>query len=725
MIDKDGTVLQRKVYPLTQASAAGDFLIPDNFKPSRLTVRCYTTWMLNFDTTFLFKKSIEIVSKDGKAAPELLLTVARQITLGFFAEGGDLVNGIESTVAFKATDNNGKPVFVEGNIRNDKGANVVKFTTQHDGMGKFNLTPQAGEIYSAIWKDDRGVQQTTTLPAAKNEGVVIGVSGAGDKKIFILKRSADVPPTLKNLYVEAHLAQELVYKAKVPLVNSFMNSGSIKVADLPAGILQITVFSEDWKPVAERIVIVNNDNYEFDVAVKPLEANLNIRAKNIIKIEAGDTTLSNMSISVTDADVVSKTEDDNIISRMLLTGDLRGYVHNPAYYFSNTSDSVASHLDLVMLTHGWRRFNWNDLANARRPQLKFPTDSYLAINAKVFGITPSNPLRSDEQITAIITAKDSSNQIVLIPKAGLDFFSLPEVVFFDTVKIHWQYNKDRRLESKTSIKFNNGLYEGANKIDASILPVDINVKRDTAALNRTRFLAEQVIKFGSSWAQQGNVLQSVTVKTRVKSRAEQLDEKYANGLFAGGDALSFDMTDQTGFMDVFSFLQGRVAGLRITTFPTPSVSWRNGTTALFLDEMRVEADQLQGLSPADIAYIKVFRPPFIGAFGGGDGGAIAIYTRRGSDVASQPGKGLSSSKLVGYSYSKEFYSPNYSTRSASSDVVADYRSTLYWKPFVFLDGSQRATTIQFYNNDITKKFRVILEGVNEAGKLVRVEKIIQ
>jgi hypothetical protein len=115
----------------------------------------------------------------------------------------------------------------------------------------------------------------------------------------------------------------------------------------------------------------------------------------------------------------------------------------------------------------------------------------------------------------------------------------------------------------------------------------------------------------------------------------------------------------------------------------------------------------------------------MGAASGGSGGAIAIYTRRGGEGPSSLTGGLASNKLAGYSPYKEFYSPDYSTRSASADVVADYRSTLYWNPYILTDQSKQKVKIEFFNNDISKAFRVILEGINTEGRLVRVEKTIQ
>ena len=98
-------------------------------------------------------------------------------------------------------------------------------------------------------------------------------------------------------------------------------------------------------------------------------------------------------------------------------------------------------------------------------------------------------------------------------------------------------------------------------------------------------------------------------------------------------------------------------------------------TALFLNEMRSDPGKISGVNINDIAYIKILRPPFMGSAGGGAGGAVAIYTKKGGDVKLEPGKGLNKTIVTGYSAPKEFYSPNYKDLSASSEVAADYRST--------------------------------------------------
>jgi hypothetical protein len=119
--------------------------------------------------------------------------------------------------------------------------------------------------------------------------------------------------------------------------------------------------------------------------------------------------------------------------------------------------------------------------------------------------------------------------------------------------------------------------------------------------------------------------------------------------------------------------------------------------------------------------IKVFDPPFMGASGGGPGGAIAVYTKKGGASTANV-KGLNEVLLAGYSTYKEFYMPNYDNTAATG---GDYRSTLYWNPYILMDAKTRRVTLPVFNNSNGKKIRVVIEGINEIGQLTREEKVFE
>jgi hypothetical protein len=132
------------------------------------------------------------------------------------------------------------------------------------------------------------------------------------------------------------------------------------------------------------------------------------------------------------------------------------------------------------------------------------------------------------------------------------------------------------------------------------------------------------------------------------------------------------------------------------------------------------------LNIRDIAMVKVFRPPFFGSFGGGGSGAIAIYTKKGGDSRADnnnSSKGMPSSILTGFTRFKEFYNPQYDNLNENPET--DIRSTLYWNPYVMTNKKSPRFRIQFFNNDISKKLQIVLEGVTADGRMARVVKILE
>jgi hypothetical protein len=142
--------------------------------------------------------------------------------------------------------------------------------------------------------------------------------------------------------------------------------------------------------------------------------------------------------------------------------------------------------------------------------------------------------------------------------------------------------------------------------------------------------------------------------------------------------------------------------------------------------MPSEVENLKDVRMSDVAYIKIFRPVFTFAKLGGAGGAVAIYTKRGYDFEfpSKASNNFRTDLVNGYSNPKTFYSPDYATFNPPAGY-RDLRPTLYWDPLVFVNPSKRVHKIEFYNNDISKAFRVIVEGIDDKGRLTRLEKVIE
>ena len=720
--DHNGNFLKETVAPLFQSSAKGSYEVPKDYKGSFIHVKAYTRWMLNDDSVFLYERNIPInVAIEGN----LKMTKSQLTRVEIFPEGGVLVNDLKSKVAFKATNSAGSPVFIKGFLVNNKNKVLDTLKVAHDGMGTFKLKPITGENYSINWTDESGQKGTTPIVQALASGVVMNVTMDNEKAYVTVERSFDVPDNFKKMKMLVHQNQHIIYKVDFKGEERIAQKAALPIDELPTGIVQISLFTNDWLPIAERIILVNNRLHEFNAQVSIQIANLNKRGKNVLDLYVKDTTTANMSMSITDASVVTP-EQQSIYSDFLLSNDIKGRVYNPAYYFSSDADSIAAHLDLVMLTNGWRKFDWEKIKNGVLPKQLYPVETDLMkVTGKVYASAGAR-VNDDLLLNLIILRKDSSKKLLFLPVDKNGIFEDKTAYFYDTSKIYYSVNVKSKNNSYV-IHFDNGLInQSLKKIN---LGPDSFLNNWSDSIARTRLNSILLEQERQRKLLETMTLSEVVVKSKTKSPTQILDEKYATGFFSGGDGISFDLSSDANMIasiDILTYLQAKVPGLSITLGGSqPTATWRGSNTDFFLDEINTSIDQVQSIPINNISYIKAMRPPFFGAMGGGSGGAIAIYTKRGTNNrgGNVNSKGMEYSVLGGYSVFKEFYNPNYDRPAENFEV--DNRPTLYWNPYLLTNKKSSRVRIEFFNNDISKKLQIVLEGINANGRLARVVKYIE
>src|SRR6266498_1315165 len=184
LIDKSNkAVLQTKV-PLKISDGSGSLLIPQALNSGYYKLRCYTQWMKNFDKSFFFEKSVGIINteQDGQ---DSVLPVRNIYDAGFFPEGGNLVNGIESKIAFQVIDQYGKGVDCKGVILDGGKDTILHFQTGSMGMGHFKMMPVSGHTYLARIILAGGEMIDKQLPASFDGGIAMQVSPVTGQKIGI------------------------------------------------------------------------------------------------------------------------------------------------------------------------------------------------------------------------------------------------------------------------------------------------------------------------------------------------------------------------------------------------------------------------------------------------------------------------------------------------------------------------------------------------------------
>jgi hypothetical protein len=731
LYDENGKLIQQQLCPIFNATTDGHFQIPDSLQSKQLICRAYTTWMLNFDTSFLFTKAIKLINNNAKAENENQI---KKVSLQFFPEGGDIVEGTRNTIAFKANYNNGLPFEINAVIKKQEtGEVILPIKAAHDGMGRFDIEVQPNEKYYAEWVDEKGITQQTYLPKAKTVGVSLKMIQQKDRLVFniVNKLPGDSLHVLMSMY------QKVFYKTDIAVAADPF-TGTVPVTTLPTGTMQLTVFDAYWQPVAERIAFINNNNYTTGAIITDIETSIAKRGKNIIEIEMSDTMPSNMSLSITDAAINNTENNSTIVTDLLLGGDVKGYIQNPSYYFTNTGEAT-NNLDLVMLTHGWRRYNWDDMLAIKMPVIQYPADNYLSVYGQV-SKEILQKLDTAENVNLIVKTKDSTQQFYFVKPDANGLIKQTGLVFYDSAKVLYSFNKNKLLNTQMAFSSSNFAHIQTpviNNYSNYFIPDTMGYIKfnQTAALYNYYNSNKAQNQFGKD-----KTLQTVVVKSGGRNNWKndpmlKLEEKYTSGLFRGGtnteayDVLHDEMAEAA--IDIYNYIGYRSRLLEVKyinggkQLVGPIVGHPKGIPVIYVDEHVVDVSELDIIQVSNIALVKVIYP----FFGIRDDGkiktAISIYLKKGDDLIDRRPKDtdLKLVKIAGYSPFKEFYSPDYS--QSNTGLGTDARTTLLWQPYIFTDAANRKVPITFYNNDFSKKLKVVLEGINDEGKMIHIEKIIE
>jgi len=294
-----------------------------------------------------------------------------KVELSFYPEGGDLVSGISSKLAFRALNEYGKPADIEGVIKDSKGNIVNTFTTFHNGMGATEFQPQSGETYKAFVTKPVGVTSTFEVPEALNKGYVMQVNGVDDKKLTLKISSTHN----EKMSVVMQIRGNICYKSDFQ-VKQGENELNIPVVDLPIGVAQITLLDSKSIERCERLAFVNKTKQmKVEITTDKQQYLPREKVKLTIRIsdENGMPIPAHLSLSVVDDQLLSFADDksSNILSHMLVEADIKGKVEEPKFYFDANEPKADQALDYLLMTSGWRRFTWKQISGNQYPNIQY------------------------------------------------------------------------------------------------------------------------------------------------------------------------------------------------------------------------------------------------------------------------------------------------------------------------------------------------------------------
>ncbi|WP_323757561.1 Plug domain-containing protein [Roseivirga sp.] len=693
--------------------------VPQQLTEGNYVLRAYTNWMRNFDQNFFFEKPIVVVT--GSELESYTSTANNKIDLQFFPEGGNLVSGIPAKVGFKAINSLGKGIYVEGEVHNSTGTKVTNFSTEHDGMGLFTLLPQKGESYSVKLT---GKNETYSLPKLENEGYGIQVIQRPNQLRLIFRANVS-NPSKGRFKALIHTRGLVSHTIEVDLSKGEA-LGVISTDEIPAGISHITLFDENDRPLLERLVFIE----------RPIETSLALdknsylaREKLTTKIKLNDTNggpfRGMMSMSVLDMDkVIDGSPEQTIYSELLLSSDLKGYVDNPMYYFNGENTEAKKHLDLVMMTHGWSRFVWDDLMNDNYPGFDFPVELGVSLQGTLYRES-SKKTESSGKVTLVNNR--SFPPLILETETDKDGrFSFQNLLVYKSDNL---LLKGKNSKDKDNVRFEvDTLKERVNaplpNFKSIFSQEELLEKEDFLQFKKERDMIERAFNPDSLFTDLGTVMVEGS-KLQVEREDKQLKEKTAYG--RGTSAFDFTEWSATGaYTNIFSALVGKFPGVTVRMGPTgePTVVIRAGGftyPALFLlDDVPTDAALISGLSPMNFSRVVLFKGLAATAIFGdaGKGGVMAFYTKSADGISLSPEELKNSNTMIvelpyTYDQPREFYAPKYDVQKPE-DAKPDKRAVLHWQTMIELDENGEAT-IEFWNSDDAKQIMIDVQGLTNSG----------
>ncbi|HEX3385316.1 MAG TPA: hypothetical protein VHS53_09020 [Mucilaginibacter sp.] len=414
LINPNNVIIRNILVQLENGVGPGSFSLPDTLQGGAYRVRAYTRYMKNTPEYF-FDKTIPITSVSGVTGsnPNTLQTAKPDIQ--FFPEGGQLINSLLTKVAFKAIGTNGMGINAKGVIIDNANLQVATFNSGHLGMGAFYIQPEEGKTYKAKVTFGNGVQSTVDLPAVASKGIMLQVKDTlGKVSINIVCNKAYLQ---ENQNKDVNLA--ILSSGKLRTVNTKLDS-RVMGMDLPedqfgSGIMQITLFSQDGEPLSERLVFIQNAT-GMKITVNTDKPSYKTRDKVSVSFSAKNNGMGAQgffSAAVLDDSRVpyNDSNETTILSYLLLTSDMKGYIEQPNYYFTGAPQAQAD-LDNLMLSQGYRRFTWKQvLTGDNKPFTIAPEKNlYLSGTEKT---TSGSPVANKDIIlnegTSVLTAKTNES----------------------------------------------------------------------------------------------------------------------------------------------------------------------------------------------------------------------------------------------------------------------------------------------------------------------------
>lgn len=776
LLNADGQVIERKTLPITNGRTYGDFnLDPLICRSGYYEVRAYTRAMLNWDNGYIFSRVVPIfdeprdsvnfsdlkiqeslydrqAGENMRTEPRALVDTATQkkgkCLLTFYPEGGYITRSLPARVAFKLTDDNGLPFRGTLALFSTDEKDMGQFTVFHDGMGVFQL-PKTYRGGYAILTDEDGKKHRFALPNPRPEGATLETSLCSPEDGLNFRVLCSEAYKGQRLGISLTCRGQLCWFKDI--VGEDSMSLSIPKDRLREGVLQLTLFTPRGEVLSERLVwgpvktaapvMTIRQNADTYAPYSPIVLDINLKDAALSPLQA------DFSLAVRDANSETGADEASLPVNMLLTSDLKGYIHNPAYYFSDSTLQRREALDLLLMVQGYRRYSWKEMAGVNVFHLRQPVEDGLmllgSMNATRDAVKNLQKEHSLDLNFLMNTTKGSRFFSVKTQQDGSFAIRLPDFYEDAPTIVTVTNDKDRRVY--TDLRLNRNFAPRALPYEplAMAKEVEIGLSRAQALANPSQTfdwpdtipdLISKVIKLHGVKISAKRVMGYHPGSRYSWMKGEENTKRYARYYYNLNEELDRYQDSGRGVPNLWDWLKERNPNF----YSDPdndesSFTYKGASVQVVVDNDQIESGRLSRVKEdmknfmmnefrslvivdnnamADRVLANIGENTTANTL---RGATLFLYSRPDEERTTYYKRGTRWLTLHGYSMCDDFFSPDY--RQSDTPTPTDHRRTLYWNPSLTTDANGHANVIFYSSSRPNERLVINAQGIAVNGQM--------